>query len=94
MLSFVEHVVLVSEGGIHRSEPRNRVRSGGPGDERQEVMRHRRQVHGLRKMFNTKDRKGFKSPEEEKRERAAYKLRRSSERDRFHRKVSGKYTRQ
>ena len=94
MLSFVEHVVAVTEKMVHRSERRNRDRSGGPGDEKQEIMRHRRRVHGLRKIFNTKDRKGFKSPEEERRERAAYKLRRSGERDRFHRKVSGKYTRQ
>ena len=94
MLSFVEHVVLVTERGVHRSERRNRVRSGGPGDERQELMRHQRQVKGLRSRFDTKQRRGFKSSEEERRERAAHKLRRGNERDRFHNKISNKYTRQ
>lgn len=94
MLSFVEHVVLVSEKRIHRSERENRARAGGPGDERQETMRHRRTVHTLRKQFHTKNRTGFKSPEEERRERAAYKLRRGNERDRFQNKVSGRHTRQ
>ena len=91
MLSFVEHVVLVTEGRVSRDERENRDRTGGPGDDRAEVARHRAQVHGLRKRYHTKKRKGFKSSEEEKRERAAYKLRRGDERERHHRKISNRY---
>ena len=91
MLSFVEHVVLVTEKKISRDERENRERTGGPGDDKAETMRHRAHVHGLRKRYHTKKRKGFKSSEEEKRERSAYKLRKGNERERFQRKIANRY---
>jgi hypothetical protein len=91
MLSFVEHVVLASEGKVSRDERENRSRTGGPGDDRAETMRHRAHVHGLRKRYHTKKRKGFRSPSEEKKERAAYKLSRGNERERFQRKIANRY---
>jgi len=88
MLSFVEHVVLVSEK-TDPDERKSRSRSGGPGTDRDEKARHQRDVYGLRSRYHAKKRKGFSSPEEEKRERKSYRHTRKGLQKRLHRSLGG-----
>ena len=89
MLSFVEHVVAVTEQKVSRDEKESRSRSGGPGTDRDEKARHQRDVYGLRSRYHAKKRKGFGSPEEESRERKSYRHARKGLQKRLHRSLGG-----
>ncbi len=88
MLSFVEHVVLVTESQRSRDERKSRSRSGGPGSDDDEKARHRRDVHGLRSRYHAKKGK-HRSSEEEGRERKAYRHARKGLQKRLNRSLGG-----
>ena len=90
MLSFVEHVVLVTEVRASRDHRAAASRSGGPGDDRAEVARHSKRVRELRGKYQEKKLKGFSSPEERKLESDRHRRLRGAERMRFRRSIGGK----
>jgi hypothetical protein len=88
MLSFIEHVVAVTEVRVSADHRASQSRSGGPGDDRSEKERHAKKVRELRGAYQDKKLKGFRSPEERRLAADRHRLARRSEGHR-HRKSMG-----
>ena len=89
MLSFVEHVVLVSEVKAPIDHRKSMSRSGGPGTQQQEKDRHAKKVRELRQKYQDLKAQGFRSPEERSLASARHRLARRTERLRHRRSLGG-----